>query len=591
MAIDERFLDELLNRLDMIDVCSRYVKLEKRGGRWWGCCPFHNEKTPSFTVDPEKRLFYCFGCKEGGGLITFVEKLEKLEFPDAVALLARMAGMEVPTDEREKAVYQRRSRLLALNKEAARFFHANIGKDLSLPAREYMAKRQISRKMVIRFGLGYAPDEWDGLIKAMAAKGFDKGELLEAGLAVKNEKGHIYDRFRNRLMFPIIDVSGNVLSFGGRVLDDSKPKYLNGPETYIYHKANNLFALNLAKNTKETNFIICEGYMDVLMLHQAGFDNAVASLGTALTEEQCDLLKKRTNEIVLCYDTDEAGQKATERAIELLRARDMKIKILKVKGAKDPDEYIKKYGSDAFRSLLGGSENSSAYRLEKIKAKYDLTEDDQKLAFLNEAIALVSGFRSSIEAEIYVGKLSELTGIRRETIESELKKSLGKKRRQAEKREMRENTRPAEQVRPTPRVHYHNVALARAVEGLIVLVAQNPELDRELEGRVDPEEIGEESLQNILKAVRESVKAGVKVNPDLLADRLSADERRQLAVLLSESIDGPPKRLLADYLESYEMEVAKIKARTGSAADLMEMIRLKKKESLRYGNSEENQNG
>lgn len=587
MAIDERFLDELMNRLDMVDVVSRYVKLDKRGGRWWGCCPFHNEKTPSFTVDPEKKLFYCFGCKEGGGLITFIEKNEKLEFPDAVAYLARMAGMEVPTDEREKAVYQRRTRLLALNKEAARFFHNNLGKDLSRPAREYMSKRQIDPKMVTRFGLGYAPDEWDGLIKAMGAKGFDKGELLEAGLAVKNEKGHIYDRFRNRLMFPIIDVSGNVLSFGGRVLDDSKPKYLNGPETYIYHKANNLFALNLAKNTKETNFIVCEGYMDVLMMHQAGFDNAVASLGTALTDEQCDLLKKRTNEVVLSYDTDEAGQKATERAIELLRARDMKIRILRVKGAKDPDEFIKKYGSDAFRALLSGSENSSAYKLEKIRSQYDLSQDDQKLSFLNEAIAMVSGFRSSIEAEIYVGKLAEMTGIRRETIESELKKSLARKRRQAEKRELRENTRPAEKVRPTSRVHYKNVAIARAVEGMISIIAQNPELSKELEGRVEPSEIGEESLEHILKAVREVIQAGVTVNPDLLGDRLSGDERKELAVILSESVEGAPKPMLRDYIAAYEMEVAKRRARSGTGADLMEIVRLKKRESERFGNNGE----
>ncbi|MBO4406508.1 MAG: DNA primase, partial [Clostridia bacterium] len=396
MAIDERFLDELTNRLDMIDVVSRYVRLDKKSGRWWGCCPFHNEKTPSFTVDPDKKVFYCFGCREGGGLIAFVEKIEKLEFPDAVSFLARMAGMEVPVDEREQAAYKRRGRMLALNREAARFFHESLSSEKAKAAKDYMAERRIAPKMVSRFGLGYAPDEWDALIRAMAVKGFDKGELLDAGLAVKNEKGRVYDRFRHRLIFPIIDVSGNVLGFGGRVLDDSKPKYLNSPESYVYHKSDNLFALNLAKNTKEQNYIIAEGYMDVLMLHQAGFDNAVASLGTALTQEQCDLLKKRTNEVILCYDSDEAGQRATECAIELLRARDVKIRILRMQGAKDPDEYIKKFGADAFRALLEESENSSAYRLEKIRVKYDLTSDEGKLSFLNEAVPLVSGFQSAI---------------------------------------------------------------------------------------------------------------------------------------------------------------------------------------------------
>ena len=532
MAIDERFLDELMNRLDMVEVVSRYCKLEKRGNRWWGCCPFHNEKTPSFTVDPEKKMFYCFGCKEGGGIISFVEKTEKLEFPDAVSLLARMAGMEVPTDEREKSIYKRRTRLLALNKEAARFFHSNLEKEISAPARAYMERRQISRKMVIRFGLGYAPDQWDGLLKAMTAKGFDKAELLDAGLAVKSDKGHIYDRFRNRLIFPIIDVSGNVLGFGGRVLDDSLPKYLNSPESYVYHKANHLFAMNLSKNSTAPQFILAEGYMDVLMLHQAGFDNAVASLGTALTPEQADLIKKRKGEVVVAYDSDEAGQKATERAIELLRARDIKIKILKMKGAKDPDEYIKKYGSDAFRLLLSGSENSSDYRLEKIRTKYDITNDEQKLAFLNEAITLVSTFKNAIEVEIYVGKLAEITGIRRETIENEVNKNLKRQKRQNERREMRENTNPEKNAQPSfTRIRYQNVALARAVEGILSILAHNPDMKNLVEERMKPDDIGEEALIHLYTEICGAIDNGIYPNPDTMTDKLSGDERKLLAMI------------------------------------------------------------
>ena len=580
MAIDERFLDELTNRLDMIDVVSRYVKLDKKGGRWWGCCPFHNEKTPSFTVDPEKKVFYCFGCREGGGLIAFVEKTEKLEFPDAVTLLARMAGMEVPTDEREQAAYKRRGKLLNLNREAARFFHESLQGEGAKPAKEYMAARRIAPRMVSRFGLGYAPDEWDALIRAMAKKGFDKADLLDAGLAVKNDKGRIYDRFRNRLIFPIIDVSGNVLAFGGRVLDDSKPKYLNSPESYVYHKSNNLFALNLAKNTPEPYYIIAEGYMDVLMLHQAGFTNAVASLGTALTEEQCELLKKRTGEVILCYDSDEAGQKATERAIELLRARDVKIRVLRMKGAKDPDEFIKKNGADAFRALLEESENSSAYRLDKIRGKYDLSSDEGKLAFLNEAVTMVSGFRSAIEIELFAGKLAEITGIRRETIESEIRRAQGRRRRQTERREMRETLRPAGNAeRQAGSVRYRNVRLAQAVEGVISLVSANPELFREAESRLGEEDPEEEALIHIWKAVRRSLSAGIPVNPDLLGDLLSQDERRLLSGILMKTPEGPPKDLLEDYLAVVELENAKARARGGSAADLTALLKLKKEQN------------
>ena len=580
MAIDERFLDELTNRLDMIDVVSRYVKLDKKGGRWWGCCPFHNEKTPSFTVDPEKKVFYCFGCREGGGLIAFVEKIEKLEFPDAVTLLARMAGMEVPTDEREQAAYKRRGKLLNLNREAARFFHESLQGEGAKPAKEYMAARRIAPRMVSRFGLGYAPDEWDALIRAMAKKGFDKADLLDAGLAVKNDKGRIYDRFRNRLIFPIIDVSGNVLAFGGRVLDDSKPKYLNSPESYVYHKSNNLFALNLAKNTPEPYYIIAEGYMDVLMLHQAGFTNAVASLGTALTEEQCELLKKRTGEVILCYDSDEAGQKATERAIELLRARDVKIRVLRMKGAKDPDEFIKKNGADAFRALLEESENSSAYRLDKIRGKYDLSSDEGKLAFLNEAVTMVSGFRSAIEIELFAGKLAEITGIRRETIESEIRRAQGRRRRQTERREMRETLRPAGNAeRQAGSVRYRNVRLAQAVEGVISLVSANPELFREAESRLGEEDPEEEALIHVWKAVRRSLSAGIPVNPDLLGDLLSPDERRLLSGILMKTPEGPPKDLLEDYLAVVELENAKARARGGSAADLTALLKLKKEQN------------
>jgi len=578
LAIDERFLDELINRLSMVEVCSHYVKLEKRGSKWWGCCPFHNEKTPSFTIDPEKKLYYCFGCKEGGGLISFVEKNEKLEFPDAVAFLARMAGLEIPVDEKDKAAYKRRGRLLALNKEAARFFHQNLSLDISAPARAYMAQREIAPKMVTRFGLGYAPDSWDGLIKTMTERGYTKDELVDAGLAVKSEKGSVYDRFRNRLIFPIIDIGGNVLAFGGRVLDDSKPKYLNSPESYIYHKAHNLFALNLAKNTTEPNLILTEGYMDVLMLHQAGFTNAVASLGTALTVEQSDLIKKRTNEVVLSYDSDEAGQHATERAIELLRARDIKIKILHIDGAKDPDEYIKKFGADAFRVLINGSENSLSYRLDKLRSGYDLTQDDQKLSFLNEAIGIAFSFKSAIEVELFAGNLSELTGIRRETIQNEIQKVLKRRNYSQKKKELREESRPENLIRSNSgHIRYHNLALARAIEGIIALLCANPELVTDVNTVILREPTGEEALDHILECVRGAIENGVRPSPDLLSERLDEDEKKLLSHIQASTPEGSPKLLMKDYLTVVVREKVKLQAQNGSSDSLGALIEMKRK--------------
>ena len=318
MAFPQRFMDELLSRSDIVDVVGSYVTLVKRGGDFWACCPFHNEKTPSFHLLPDKQLYYCFGCKKGGGVVNFIMEEENLSYPDAVRFLAKRCSMEVPEEDGDREAARLRSRLLALNREAARFYYQQLLSPEGEAVRSYLSRRRIRRSTAMNFGMGAAPDRRDALLNAMTERHFTKEELLSAGLIVKNKTGGFYDKFRNRLMLPVIDVKGDVVAFGSRVLDKTEPKYMNSPETPVYSKRRTLYGLNLAKKTKRSNIILCEGNLDVVTLHQAGFDNAVASMGTALTTDQTRLLSRYTRELVLCYDNDGAGQTATERALQLL---------------------------------------------------------------------------------------------------------------------------------------------------------------------------------------------------------------------------------------------------------------------------------
>ena len=397
MPFSPAFLDELNNRNPIEDVVGQYVALTRRGSNLFGLCPFHGEKTPSFSVAPDKGIFYCFGCHKGGGVVNFIMEIENLSYPDAVRFLAKRAGLEVPEDDAERSQYKKKERLWALCKAAARFFHEQLKTPQAQKAREYAQRRGLSSGTITRFGLGYAPNAWDSLIQAMTARGYEKSELLEAGLVLeKKDKGTFYDRFRNRLMFPIIDVRGNVIGFGGRVMDDSTPKYLNSPETIIFNKRRNLFAMNVVKKSKAGFIILTEGYMDAIALHQYGFDCAVASLGTSLTQEHADLLSKYTNEVVLTYDGDAAGQNATQRAIPMLERTGLRVKILRMRGAKDPDEFLKKYGADRFRLLLQECENQAEYRLRSLQMQYDLTVDEQKVEFAKAAAELISSYTTPV---------------------------------------------------------------------------------------------------------------------------------------------------------------------------------------------------
>ena len=420
MAFPPSFLDELVARNPIEEVVGQYVNLKRSGSNLFGLCPFHGEKTASFSVSPDKGIYYCFGCHKGGGVINFEMEIEGLSYPDAVRALAKRAGMEVPEDEQYQSRYRQQERLWALSREAARFFVSQLYAPAGAEGLTYARKRGMTKSTLTKFGIGFAPNTWTALTDAMKAKGYTDEELKESGLvSVSSKNDRIYDRFRNRLMFPIIDVRGNVIGFGGRVMDDSTPKYLNSPETIIFNKRKNLFALNLAKKSKLGYLILVEGYMDAVALHQYGFDCAVASLGTSLTEEHAVLLSRYTQQVVLIYDGDEAGQNATRRAIPMLEKAGLQVKVLKMRDAKDPDEFLKKYGADRFKLLLEESSNRVEYQLGAIRGKYDLREDEQKVRFLSEAAELIAGLPNAVQREVYGQRVAETAKVSMEAVRME----------------------------------------------------------------------------------------------------------------------------------------------------------------------------
>ena len=550
MAIDQRFLDELNARCDIVDLVSRYVSLKKSGSNYFGLCPFHNEKTASFSVAPDKQIFHCFGCGAGGGPIRFVMKIEGLEFPDAVQFLAKQYGMEVPEDTADRGQRQRRDRLLELMKEAARWFYAQLHAPRGKAPMEYFVRRSLSKRTMNNFGLGYAPDSFHALLDAMTAKGYTKEELFAAGLIARSQKGTYYDKFRNRVMFPIIDIRGDVIAFGGRVMDDSKPKYLNSPETMIFNKSRNLFAMNIAKKTKSEYFLLAEGYMDVIALHQAGFDSAVASLGTSLTEEQARLLSRYTKNVIICYDADNAGQNAAQRAIDILGRAGLSVRVLRIPGAKDPDEFIKEHGAEAFRKLIERSENHIMYRLQNIQDKYDLTQDDQRVLFLKEAAREVASLDNAVEREVYTARAAKTAGVTTQAFALEVKNEMEKRRRFEKKRYQREVRAAADAAQPKDRsLHYDNIRSARAEEGLLGLIFADSSLIPELREMIVPSEFSSPLLGKLYESACRLYDEGHQVAATALEQELTSGEMDHLVMVLRKPVPNEKRsQAMRDYV-------------------------------------------
>jgi len=550
LAFPENFINELVERSDIVDVVSGYVRLGKRSGsNLFGLCPFHSEKTPSFSVSPDKQIYHCFGCGKGGGVINFIMEIENLSFPEAVEFLARRAGMPIPeqTDDRES---RRRARMLALNRDAARFFYSQLSTPAGRAARDYMAGRRIGSATATNFGLGAAPDSWDSLLRAMEAKGYTGQELFEAGLARRGKNGGFYDSFRNRLMFPVIDVRGNVIGFSGRILEDGEPKYMNSPETPVFSKSRNLFALNLAKKSKSGYIILSEGNIDVVSLHQAGFDSAVASLGTSLTPEQARLISRYTDQIIIAYDNDGAGQKASQRAIGILEKLDVRVKVLRMSGAKDPDEFIKRKGADAFRNLLDASENQVDYRLRNVTDKYDLNVDEQKVDFLKEATELVARLPGAVERQVYSMRVASMAGVAADVVSGEVERKRKRLLSRAQRSDQREQSRPERQLQPAEKgLRYEDPCSAAAEEGLIRLLYLDPALSRETE-LPEPEEFSSQALGRIYSAIRARIDRGEEVSAAVLGGELSLNEMSLLVGILQKpELLSRGGRALRDYIK------------------------------------------
>ena len=526
MAFPPAFLDELMARNPIEDVVGQYVTLKRSGSNLFGLCPFHGEKTASFSVAPDKGIYYCFGCHKGGGAVNFIMEVEGMNYPDAVRHLAKRVGMEVPEDEQYQSRYRQQERLWALHKEAARFFHSQLYAPVGKAALEYALGRGMSKYILTTFGVGYAPDSWDSLVRAMKAKGYTEEELKESGLVTVSQKnGNIFDRFRDRLMFPIIDVRGNVIAFGGRTIkkDADVAKYLNSPETLIFNKRKNLFGLNLAKKTKENALILVEGNIDVVTLHQYGFDNAVASLGTSLTEEQAALMTRYTDQIILVYDGDKAGQNATQRAIPILEKAGLQVKVLQIKDAKDPDEYLKKFGPEKFRMLLEDSSNRVEYQLNAIAKKYDIREDEQKVRFINEAAEFISSLPNAVQREVYGNRVADAAKISYGAMKIEVNKAFKRRIAREKKRQEKIDLAPAQNLQPKARsIRYDNMKSAMAEETVLAMALKEPALLDEAKD-LAAEEFSSGLLGSVYLQLRQRYDQGLEVSLGVLAD-LSGEE-------------------------------------------------------------------
>ena len=527
MAFPPSFIDELLARNPIEDVVGQYVTLKRSGSNMFGLCPFHGEKTASFSVAPNKGIYYCFGCHKGGGAINFMMELEGLSYPDAVRALAKRVGMEVPEDDQYQSRYRAQERLWALMKEAGRFYNEQLYTKAGEACLAYVQKRGLTKPIVTRFGIGFAPDSWNALVDAMRKKGYTDKEMIDANL-VGEKNGRIYDRFRNRLMFPIIDVRGNVIGFGGRVLDNSTPKYINTTETMIFNKGKNLFGLNLAKKSKFGYLILVEGNIDVVTLHQYGFDNAVASLGTSLTDDQATLLSRYTEQVVLIYDGDAPGQKAAKRAIPILEKTGIEVKVLQIPDDMDPDDYLRKFGADKFKMLLDGSSNRVEYQINAIARKYNVAVDEERIKFIQESAELLSTLGSAVQREVYGRRVAEAGKITFDSMKLEINKAYKRRVAKEKKKQEKIDLAPARAMQPKARtIHYENMKSAVSEEVIIAQILRDPSALDDAK-QLMPEHFSVPLFGKVFAQLRARYEAKLEVSLGVVED-LSHDEMSHLA--------------------------------------------------------------
>lgn len=546
MALSDEFLDDLRRRADIESTVSSYVSLKRKGKILTGLCPFHNEKTPSFTVYPETQSYYCFGCGNGGDVITFIRNIENLDYMEAVKLLADRHGVSMPQDGYDSGLSKKRTEMYGANREAARFFHAKLYSPEGRQGLEYFYSRGLTDDTIRRFGLGYAPDSWHDLENYLVSKGYSQQLLYEANIlrsTVKNGKRYYYDAFKNRAMFPVIDLRGNVIAFSGRRIHDadSDRKYVNTSDTLVYKKGSNLFALNFAKKSKSDSIILCEGNLDVISLHQAGFTNAVAGLGTALTEEQAHLLSHYAGEIFICYDSDEAGQKATRKAINILGKTTLKVRIIHMTGGKDPDEIIQKFGAEGFKRCLDSAANDVEFSLLSERSKYDISSPAGRSDYLKAAAAVLASLNSPVELDIYISRLSEEFSVNKDAVAAQVKIERAKRVKKQKNefyREVRDSViNQGDKINKVNTQRAKALRAAKAEEILIASFMSDPELYRKLESKLTPELFVTDFNRRVFSAISERIKDGRPVGLSFFASEFTPEEISVIARIETVSTD------------------------------------------------------
>ena len=548
--IPRSFIEQLVNRVEIEDIVSSYVQLKRAGRNPKGLCPFHSEKSPSFVLYPDTQSLYCFGFGAGWDQINFIMRIENLDYPEAVRFLARRAGMEVPEDGNDEAA-ELKARILQINRESALFFHKCLKSPAGREGYRYLHEtRGLSDSIITAYGLGYAPDSWNSLTDHLRGKGFSEKELLAAAVAARGRNGRLYDQFRNRVMFPIIDLRGSVIAFGGRVLDDSKPKYLNSPDTPVFKKSRNLFSLNFAKKAVKDRLILAEGYMDVISIYAAGFPYVVATLGTALTEEQARLMSKYAREVVLAYDSDGPGQAATRRAENLLSDAGIEAKVLHMEGAKDPDEYLKKFGATRFQILLDGAADVISHELGNARAAVDLQTPEGRIGYLKKAVGILSEIHSPLEREVYAAQVARETGVQPEMVVSQTEALMKKKHRQQENKEWREiesgKGRFWDKINPQKA---QNRREAAAEEGIISFLLKHPDCYGEMLAKLSTGDFVTEYNRKVIEAMLALHGEGAEVTLTSLGERLSPEEIQGVAGILARTGETPvTKDMFDDYI-------------------------------------------
>lgn len=581
MPLPEAFLQELKARSELSEVAASYVNLRHSGRNLVGLCPFHNEKSPSFNIYSENGSFYCFGCGAGGDVITFIRRIENLDYMEAVRFLAQRAGLQVPEGNIDDGMSRLKARILEINREAARFYHTVLNSEQGREGMDYLTRRGLSPNTIRHFGLGFAPASRYALSDYLQKKGFSKEELFLANVAFQGRNGGSVDRFASRVMYPIIDLRGNVIAFGGRILTDEKPKYLNTAETPVFNKGSYLFALNFAKNSGEEQLILCEGYMDVISLHQAGFTNAIATLGTALTPGQARLMARYTKEVIISYDSDEAGQKAAARSIPILRDTGMLVKVLTIAGGKDPDEYIRSNGQNGrakFKQMLESSGNDVEYRLQKIKQSCNVQNEEGRVAYLTNAASLLATLENRIEQEVYAGKLAEETGVDRAAILLLVEKNAGKLKKSRQQKEFKAFQQQSAGIRDSINPEKSQfLRAASAEEALIAYIVKCPENAIQIYQALPPEKLITTFNRRVYQLIVGRIIDGKAISLTDISEGFTIEEIASIAKILARFDSVSVTKQDADeYIQVIMQESAKKSVENAASAatqDIQEYLK------------------